>query len=372
MSVLKALVSTVTMCVLTLAACVGHVHTPYEPTRAPPITGAVGVDSATLFDYPAHRVTATPVGAPERNVPGYRLSRLAIPSSGENGQPDDLVVADYYQSLRTQPSPLVIVLPIWGSHTYPPEKIAQTIVERSDGGISVLRVLGPDRLIDWHALRQAPDEETFVALAKAYSWRMQTTVIDIRRLVDWAQTQPGVEAEGIALIGFSVGALVGALVVASEPRLVAAVLVMGGANPDEIAVTCTGLASLTRMTITAQFDWTLAEYQGVVAEAFRDVNPARYGTRLHPRNLFMVDAHNDDCMPASSREALWEMLGRPERLSLHYGHKSSFLAMTPLGFNFLRGRIYAFLAQRLLTGKAADDAHYVQKALGVSSPTGTL
>jgi hypothetical protein len=48
-------------------------------------------------------------------------------------------------------------------------------------------------------------------------------------------------------------------------------------------------------------------------------------------------------MPARSRAALWEAMGRPERFTMHYGHKTSFLAMTPLGPNFMRNKALQFL-----------------------------
>ena len=52
-------------------------------------------------------------------------------------------------------------------------------------------------------------------------------------------------------------------------------------------------------------------------------------------------------MPERSRDALWEALGRPERIGLQYSHKRSFLSMTPLAANYLCKQINAFLDRTL-------------------------
>lgn len=45
---------------------------------------------------------------------------------------------------------------------------------------------------------------------------------------------------------------------------------------------------------------------------------------------------------------MWEALGRPERLTMDYDHRAAFYSITPLGFNWLRYRIWEFLKPRLL------------------------
>ena len=43
----------------------------------------------------------------------------------------------------------------------------------------------------------------------------------------------------------------------------------------------------------------------------------------------------------------WEVMNRPQRLLLDYRHKQAFLGMSPLGFNWLRRRIWGFLQESL-------------------------
>jgi hypothetical protein len=48
-------------------------------------------------------------------------------------------------------------------------------------------------------------------------------------------------------------------------------------------------------------------------------------------------------MPESSRAALWEITGHPERVTFLYQHRSAFYSLTPLGLNVSRRKIYRFL-----------------------------
>ena len=97
----------------------------------------------------------------------------------------------------------------------------------------------------------------------------------------------------------------------------------------------------------------LGEYQTALEPVVRPYDAATYPGRADPARILIIDAAKDHCIPPDAREALWEVLGRPEHISLNYGHKKAFLSMTPLGFNWMRKQIYRFFDLKL--GPAADD-----------------
>lgn len=337
----------IAVCATVLVACVNsRIHTPYVPQPA-----ALPVSYPPRTEQTFH-YTRTPVEPrnavlSELDTDRLRVRLLKFRSIGVNGQDDNLVTARYYQSPRPGKHKLVIVLPIWGSYNYPPDKITEGILARGGDDINVLRVLGERDLIDWARLGAATDEESFqLAVTDAVS-RVRTMVIDVRRLIDWAETQPDIDSRRIGLIGFSLGAQIAGLIISNEPRVAVGVLVMGGANPHEILTECAGRPQIVRENILPRLGWSERQYQDTLEHLFEPVNPAYYRGSPDPARVIMFDAYHDDCIPRSAREALWKGMGRPERISFLYTHKMSFLAMTPLGSNYMRREIYEFLDKAL-------------------------
>jgi poly(3-hydroxybutyrate) depolymerase len=196
-------------------------------------------------------------------------------------------------------------------------------------------------------LGAATDEESFQLAATDAVSRVRTMVIDVRRLIDWAETQPDIDTRRIGLIGFSLGAQIAGLIISNEPRVAVGVLVMGGANPHEILTECAGQPQIVRENILPRLEWSERQYQDTLEQLFEPVNPAQYRGRPDPARVIMFDSYYDECVPRSAREALWTAMGRPERISFLYTHKMSFLAMTPLGSNYMRREIYEFLDKAL-------------------------
>jgi dienelactone hydrolase len=196
------------------------------------------------------------------------------------------------------------------------------------------------------AVGKTSTEAEFFLLLDQMIGRFVSTVIDIRRMVDWAETQTDVDPQRIALIGFSMGALVASVAMAKEPRLAAGVLVMGGADPHDILAACGHEIARGREHVLESLDWSPDKYRNELAKALARINPARFAGMVDPRRLLIIEAAADTCMPRTSRERLWQAMGRPERIAYLYDHRIAFLAMTFLGGNDLQQQIYRFLDRR--------------------------
>ena len=279
--------------------------------------------------------------------PDYWIRSFAMPSVGENGQPGNLVTARYYQGKRARGRPLVIVLPIWGFHDYPSETIARGLRERSGGAINVLQVLADQPVFDWQAISDVSSEAAFFGRIDQMVDRFVATVTDIRRLVDWAESRPEVDPGRIALIGFSISAVVASVTVAHEPRLAAGILVMGGADPHEILASCDLEIGDARERVLEQLDWSVERFRSELRRELAGINPARFAGMADPRRVLIIEAGADRCMPQSARDRLWNALGRPERIAYRYGHRMAFLAMTFLGGHNLQRQVYRFLDRAL-------------------------
>jgi len=77
------------------------------------------------------------------------------------------------------------------------------------------------------------------------------------------------------------------------------------------------------------------------------VEPLRFAGNIDPAGVLFIDAGEDACIPKDARDELWEAMGRPERVTLGYSHRNSFLTMTFIGFDRTTARIVDFLDARL-------------------------
>jgi hypothetical protein len=191
-------------------------------------------------------------------------------------------------------------------------------------------------------------------MARDSAERYRSSVVDMRRLMDWAGTQPQIDASRIGIVGFSMSALVTATILGNDSRPRAAVLMMGAANYADIFATCHDKAGEVREHVMRTFGWSLERYRDFFREIFGPADPTKFAGHYDPDKILMIDAMFDDCMPETSRAALWEVTGQPKRVTMLYRHRTSFYSLTPLGLNFTRRKIYQFLDDAL--GDESNDA----------------
>jgi len=336
--------------VLIGAACASHTHLP----RQPGAVAALQAGSDSFETSPDFAYRPAPVEVGNHVLDGgsqYVVRRLSYPSHGDNGRPGNLVTVDFHQSQRPGRWPAVIVLPIWGVNTYPSREITSHLVRHSGGSMHVFELEGETYLLAWDQVLAAPDQESFMAAWELGVGREKTIAIDIRRLIDWAGTRPEIDSGAIGLIGFSHSAIVAATLALQEPRVSATVLVMGGVHPHEVIAHCDGrrTANVQRKA-EEEYGWSREELASRLEPIFSSVDPAEYAGRVDPTRVLMFEAGRDPCISPSNREALWHTMGRPELYTIDANHRKAFLAMSPLGFNWMQRRILDFFERVLAPG----------------------
>ena len=334
--------------VLSTASCISHVRQPYEESRPASPTYSSGkltqeASSPAVHAAPpgpfittrsAVDMTLTP--DTRRTPRHYTAQRFGFSATGANGQPGNVVSGRLFSGRTGGSRPVVIVLPVWGISEYPSKKFARDLMKRARGRIDVMLVDGTGYLIDWDALAGSTTVAEFKSLAGDTGARIQDMVIDVRRMVDWLTVQPQVDSARIGVIGFSLSAVVASLTLQHETRLTAGVVVMGGSNPAEIFTVCDGRPGEVRTAAMRRFGFSPEAYFQIFKQGLAGGDSRDYGGRIaDPSRLLFVEATHDDCMTPESRDALWESLGRPERISFKFRHRPAFYAMTPLGFNVL-------------------------------------
>ncbi|HLF11182.1 MAG TPA: hypothetical protein VJA26_08200, partial [Gammaproteobacteria bacterium] len=136
----------------------------------------------------------------------HDVLRLSFPSSGRNGHPQNIVEGQYFRSRTAGAKKLIVVMPIWGTSSYPPAKISQGYARHSKGDAHVIWIYGTAPLFPWDELASVSTETEFTVLARDSAERYRATVVDMRRLLDWVATREEIDAARVAFVGFSMSA----------------------------------------------------------------------------------------------------------------------------------------------------------------------
>ena len=274
-----------------LVACTSHQHQAYNPATAQ----AMRVSQLPgYYDYQAPTPDPDTYALPFQQLDGYQVTGLRFPSSERNGQPGNLVDARYYQSHDSGRKPLLIVLPIWATHTFPSTVVSNGYALHSGGEANVLWMQGDGAIFDWFVIADVPDEESFYREVHAAVERFRAVAIDVRRLIDWAETRPEIDSSRIGIIGFSMSALVGANVAGNDPRVDTAVYVLGGAHPWHMMAECNLVVEYMRKSVSATLDWDQEKYRSYFREQLYYGDPALWRGHYRPQNTLIIESSKDD------------------------------------------------------------------------------
>ncbi len=331
--------------------CTSHTRTPINSAANGAAAPAVGQAPDPAFQYSKTQIPFENHTVGQGVTPRYSEREISIPSIGVSPQGDRVVTGRYFRSIEPGPHPLVIALPIYARFTYPAEKIGRYIQRHSDGAVHVFEVDGKNFLINWYSTADTDDEDTFLDLFRQGAEAERLVITDLRRLIDWAEQQPEIDGSRVAIVGFSRSAIVAGTLATQEPRLAATALVVGGAKPHTIIARCGGKrTSAAQRNAERTFGWSRDELEDRLEPIFSTVDASNYPGRVDPRTVLMIEAAKDSCITEPSRKALFEAMGRPELITLNYGHRKAFLSMTSMGGNWMCDRIYEFLDEKLLGG----------------------
>jgi len=137
--------------------------------------------------------------------------------------------------------------------------------------------------------------------------RILLTVHEARRLADVVEKRPDIDPQRIYLWGASFGAMTGCASVAYDPRFKAAVFTLSGGDLQKMVADTPYRKKIPR------FSWLKAAAP-VGASLLRPVDPIWHVGQIAPRPLLFQNAHNDELIPRSGVDALYEAAGSPKQL----------------------------------------------------------
>ncbi|HZT40667.1 MAG TPA: acetylxylan esterase [Chthonomonadaceae bacterium] len=156
----------------------------------------------------------------------------------------------------------------------------------------------------YHGARARPDRSGEIHMPDSFTMRdaWVQTVVDLRRAVDYLETRPDIHKDKIGYLGFSQGAMLGAVLGGVEARIHAFCLAVPGGGFVNI------VQHIDRYPVL-KAHWPVQatpEVMRRVEEISNVTDPIYYIGRIPPRPLLIIVAKYDEIIPPEASEALVE------------------------------------------------------------------
>ncbi len=257
----------------------------------------------------------------KETTPGWLCYAVDFPTAHPTRYAENNTVrGEYFQPRNAENAPLAILIHGWGDYSVIPCKLlAKTLVKR---GIACFILY-----LVFHSSRMPEVIKSRLPVLTAEEWLegYQVSVIDVRQVVDWAESRAEINEEQIAVIGISLGGIISAIAMGIDKRIGAGVFVVTGGNSEKITF------KSRRSDFRKLYNYSEAEYHQnqilyasylaeVAEKGFENVEPPRkffltdpmtFGYLLRERPVLMVNALWDEAIPREAALDFWEACGKP-------------------------------------------------------------
>jgi dienelactone hydrolase len=154
----------------------------------------------------------------------------------------------------------------------------------------------------------------FALLKLPYDGRdaLAQTVVDLRRTIDYLASRGDIDMTRIGYIGYSMGALLGAIVSGVDARVACPVLIVGGGNWD-------ALVSKSILPLAGDRDVKNADVRKGITDALAPLDPALWVGLISPRPVLMINGETDNIVPSASSKALHAAARQPKKIVWYPG-----------------------------------------------------
>lgn len=319
--------------VASLLPFVGCVHLPLkQPVRAP----------APLPEFYASQLRehARPLKVVGEDVllkktKHYQRWLTTIESYQPHFGTNKLVEIEWVMPLGAINLPVSFLLPVSGGKKYPIERprLGPFLAKKGNICTALVRREKKMRRLD-------------MMDPSVYDPIIRQTVLDNKLVLDWIATRKEFDTNRIGVIGTSLGSMKGAMLVATDDRIKAAVLILSGCDaPYMLAYSKEG--ALRRGGMSAKRDWYL-KHRGITREEFRKElesvikwDPKYIGMCTDPRKVLLMLGASDVVVPFKKGMELRHAMGDPKTIVLPTGHYLSLLY-----FSYMKSKALGFLKKK--------------------------
>jgi dienelactone hydrolase len=293
----------------------------YEPP------GALPVGIAERFCYQQRPIVASINLSDEKGT--YRVYEGSIDPDLDGYEDKSQITFEYYEQKDQAPAPVVMVLPILNGQKHVVRPFAAHFARN---GYAVVIVDTVQRKTLLEDLINPEDA-------------IQLTILRHRRVLDWIEARPGLDATRIAVFGASLGGFNALFLAAADPRVRAvAPALVGGDLP--YVLTQSNERRIEAAVARTKESLSL-DQQGMASylEEHIQTDPISLAPYINANQVLMVMAKFDNAVPYESQLALRAALGNPQAITIPTGH------ITAAAYLFyLRRKVREFFDERL-----ADD-----------------
>lgn len=151
---------------------------------------------------------------------------------------------------------------------------------------------------EYHGDRQKIGTELIGADLNVARQGFIQTVLDYRRAIDYVSERDDIDLERIGVGGMSMGAMMGTILTAVEPRIKAAALVVGGADWPTMALESKAPAMVKLREEHPEIDWANS------GEILDPIDPLHFAGHFRDIPVLLINARADEVIPLVCAEAL--------------------------------------------------------------------
>jgi cephalosporin-C deacetylase-like acetyl esterase len=222
----------------------------------------------------------------------------------------------YLDSINGERVPCLLSIPKGDDKPFPCILFLHGYGGKKENMISLAEVAADARYavvaidVQYHGERRKPGVELYSSNMTRSRDGFIQTVIDARRTLDYLSTRDDIDSTKFALVGGSMGALIGAILGGVEPRLKACVLVVGGGNMTLM------IQKSQHPSIPSIREYIKAQNISyhIIQEIMDPVDPINFIDKISPRPILMHNGRFDDIVPAESGLLLFEKAKEPKEI----------------------------------------------------------
>ena len=260
----------------------------------------------------------------------YRVFEGSIDAGPDDADDDSRMTFEFYEPADDSPSPVVLLMPILNGQKHLMRPFA-TKFARNGYAAVIIDTVQRRTLLD-----DLGDPEPAIRL----------TIQRHRRVIDWVETRPDLDASRIAVFGASLGGFNALYLAAMDPRVRAvSPALVGGSLPyvlvtsDERRIVEATEAVKARLSMD---DEQLMDYLTVKIET----DTLAVAPHVNADRVLMVLTKYDTTVPYESQLRLRNAMGKPEAITLPTSHN-----MAAAYLFYLRSKILKFFDRKLAEPK---------------------